>query len=135
MKYPTYKELFKKALTGETQYAHTTLLHKNGKTIYISLNIIPAISKERVIGIFGIAKDITDIKKSAMVLAELELKFSSIVEEALIGVYIVQEDGKVSYGNTKFYEILGIVDSRTEVNFRDYIHPEDMSDLNSLGKG
>ena len=61
-----YKELFKKALTGETQYAYTTLLHKNGNTIYIRLNIIPAISEERVIGIFGIAKDITDIQKSAM---------------------------------------------------------------------
>ena len=28
---------------------------------------------------------------------------------------------------------LGIEDSRTEVNFRDYVHPEDMSNLNSLG--
>ena len=30
--------------------------------------------------------------------------------------------------------MLGIVDSRTEVNFRDYVHPEDMPNLNSLGK-
>ena len=60
-----YKELFKKALTGETQYASTALLHKNGNAIYIRLNIIPVISEERVIGIFGIAKDITDIQKSA----------------------------------------------------------------------
>ena len=34
---PTYKELFKKALTGETQYASTALLHKNGNIIYIRL--------------------------------------------------------------------------------------------------
>ena len=30
-----YKELFNKALSGETQYAYSTLLHKNGNTIYI----------------------------------------------------------------------------------------------------
>ena len=98
------------------------------------LNIIPVISEERVIGIFGIAKDITDIQKSALDLAEFELKFSSIVEEAIIGVYMVQEDGRVSYGNAKFYEMLGIVDRRTEVNFRDYVHPEDMPQLEALGK-
>ena len=109
-----YKELFKKALTGETQYVYTSLLNKNGNTIYISLNLIPAISEDKVIGVFGIAKDITEIKKTEMKLAESELKFNSIVEEALIGVYIVQEDGKVSYGNKKFYEILGIEDRRTK---------------------
>jgi len=131
---PAYRELFKKALIGKTQQAHTTLLHKNGKAIYIRLTIIPAIVEEKVMGVFGIAKDITDIKKSALDLAEFELKFGSIVEEAIIGVYIVQEDGKVSYGNKKFYEILGIEDNRRKVNFQDYIHPEDLSDLISLGK-
>lgn len=131
---PKYKKLFKKALTGETQYVNSTLLHKNGNTIYISLNLMPAISEEKVIGVFGIAKDITIIKKSAMELAESELKFSSIVEEAVIGVYIVQEDGKVIYGNKKFYEILGISDMTIQVNIRDYVHPEDMLKLDSISK-
>ncbi|MDR7079505.1 diguanylate cyclase (GGDEF)-like protein/PAS domain S-box-containing protein [Neobacillus niacini] len=129
-----YKETFKKVIAGETQYAYTTVLHKNGNTIDISLDMIPAISENKVIGIFVIAKDMTNIKRSAIRLAESELKFSSIVEEALIGVYIVQEDGKVSYGNKKFYEIVGITDSRTEVYFRDYVHPEDRPNLDSLGK-
>jgi len=128
-----YKELFKKALTGETQYTYTSLIHKNGNAVSIHLNIIPAIAEEAVIGIFGIAKDITDIQISEMELTESELKFSSIVEEALVGVYIIQEDGKVLYGNTKFFHVLG-VDSKAEVNFRDYVHPEDISYFNSLGK-
>ena len=87
-----------------------------------------------IIGIFAIAKDITNLKKTAIELAESELKFSSIVDEAFIGVYIVQEDGKISYGNEKFYEMLGIVYSTTGVNFRDYVHPEDIPGLNALGK-
>ncbi|MEH7180171.1 sensor domain-containing protein [Neobacillus vireti] len=129
-----YKELLKKVVAGETQYTYTTFLHKNGSAIDISLNMMPAISENKVIGIFVIAKDITTIKKSAIQLAESELKFTSIVEEALFGVYIVQEDGKVSYGNKKFYEIVGITDSRTEVNFRDYVHPEDLPNVDSLGE-
>jgi diguanylate cyclase (GGDEF)-like protein/PAS domain S-box-containing protein len=130
---PIYKELFQRAHTGEPQYADTTLLHKNGSNLYISLSLIPAISEEKVIGIFAIAKDYTDIKKTEMALAESELKFSSIAEGTLIGVYIVQEDGKVIHGNAKFYEMLGIVESKSGVNLSEYVHPEDMSKLNSLG--
>ena len=59
-----YKELFKTALSGKTQYVNTTLLHKSGNTIYIRLNLIPAISEKRVKGIFGLAIDITDITKA-----------------------------------------------------------------------
>jgi diguanylate cyclase (GGDEF)-like protein/PAS domain S-box-containing protein len=129
----TFKNLFQSTLTGSTQYVYTTLLHKNGNNVYSSINLIPATSNDRVIGVFVIAKDITDIKKSEMELAESELKFSSIIDEALFGVYIVQEDGKVSYGNKKFYDILGITDRTTEINFRDYVYPEDLSDLDSLG--
>ncbi len=129
-----YKEIFKKALSRETQYVYTSLLRKNGSSLYIHLNIIPAISEGKVVGVFGIAKDITHLKKSAIELAESELKFSSIVDEALVGVYIVREDGKVSYGNEKFYEMLGIGDSRRGVIFREYVHPEDIPDLNALGK-
>ena len=74
--------------------------------VYFSLSLIPARTDDRVFGVFAIAKDITDKKKSEKKLAESELKFSSIVEEALIGVYIVQVDGKIIYGNKKFYEML-----------------------------
>ena len=66
MKCQCIRKLFKKALAGETQYVYTSLLRKNGSSLYIHLNIIPAISEEKVIGIFGIAKDITHLKKSAI---------------------------------------------------------------------
>ncbi|WP_428909990.1 EAL domain-containing protein [Niallia sp. Krafla_26] len=129
-----YKELFKKAMTGERQYSYTTFLHKSGSNVDISLDLIPAITEDKVIGMFGIAKDITKMTQSVLELAESELKFSSIVEEALIGVYMVEEDGKVSYGNQKFHEILGEDDYTTKINFFDYTHPEDMSHLDSIGK-
>ena len=96
--------------------------------------MIPARTDDRVFGVFAIAKDITDKKKSEKKLAESELKFSSIVEEALIGVYIVQVDGKISYGNKKFYEMLGVENGRTDVNFRDYVHPEERVLFKSIGQ-
>lgn len=130
----SYKEWFKKALSGEKQYAYCTFIHKNGDHVYFSLSLIPARTDDRVFGVFAIAKDITDKKKSEKKLAESELKFSSIVEEALIGVYIVQVDGKISYGNKKFYEMLGVENGRTDVNFRDYVHPEEEFYLKSIGQ-
>lgn len=57
-----YKEVFQIALTGKTQYVYTTFLHKDGETLNVVLHLIPAKSEDRVIGVFGIAKDITVMK-------------------------------------------------------------------------
>lgn len=125
---------FKRAVNRETQYTHTALLQKCGTLIYITLIIIPAISEDKVIGFFALAKDITDLKKSENELEESKLTFSSIADGALMGVYIVQEDGKVVYGNKKFYQMLGISEHQTAVNFHEYVHPEDLSALLSRRK-
>ncbi len=62
---------------------------------------------------------------------QTEIKFSSIVEEAFIGVYIIEQDGQISYGNRKFYQILG-TEFTEEVNFWDYIHPDDQHSQKSI---
>ncbi|MCU9599694.1 PAS domain-containing protein [Pallidibacillus thermolactis] len=127
-----YQKLFTQATAGEVLCAHMTLLQKNGETCSVSLNMIPAKFHDQIMGIFVTAKDNTNLIKTEKMLAECELKFSSIVDEALTGVYIVNENGKVTYGNKAFYNILGIENHHSTINFRDYVHPEDIPHLNDV---
>ena len=56
---------------------------------------------------------------------KLESKFTDLVEQAFLGVYIINPTGHIIYGNKKLYEFLGI-EKKNNVNLFDYIHPEDL---------
>lgn len=58
-----YKESLKLVLSNRTQNIDTVFLHKNGNSIQINLTLIPAKNNGVVIGVFGIAKDISERKK------------------------------------------------------------------------
>jgi PAS domain S-box-containing protein len=53
-----------------------------------------------------IAIDITERKKTEQSLKESEDKFRSLVEQSLVGIYVLQ-DGKVRYANPKVADIFG----------------------------
>jgi PAS domain S-box-containing protein len=54
----------------------------------------------------GVVHDITERKNAEQELVEAEEKFRNLVEQSLMGVYIIQE-GKFAYVNPKFAEIFG----------------------------
>ncbi len=56
--------------------------------------------------IMVIARDITDRKKMETDLRDAELKFRTIAEKSMVGVYIVQK-GKFIYVNPRFAEVFG----------------------------
>ena len=71
------------------------------------------------------------VKKIEVELTQTELKFKSLVEQAFIGVYIIEEEGQISYGNRKFYQIMG--ERFTEkLSIWNYIHPDDQRSLKSI---
>lgn len=54
----------------------------------------------------SIVRDITDRKKAALALAESEAKFKNLVEQSLVGVYIIQ-DNRFVYVNPQMSEMYG----------------------------
>ena len=119
------REFFKKVLTGERVIANTVFLHKNGESLQIRYAGLPAIFDGKTIGVFVIAKDITEMKKTEIELNQTEKIFSSIVEQAFIGVYFIEQGGLIRYGNHQIYKILG-TDFSKDLNFWDYVHPKDL---------
>lgn len=58
-----FLEHFGRALSGEPQDFETAILHKDGNRIEIRLTTMPIIINKEVVGIYGIAKDITRRKR------------------------------------------------------------------------
>jgi PAS domain S-box-containing protein len=67
----------------------------------------------------------TECELAEAALRESEQKYSTLVEDALIGVYIIQ-DGKIVFGNDKFAKIYGYAkDELIGLESLKLIHPED----------
>ncbi|MEI4771992.1 diguanylate cyclase [Psychrobacillus sp. FJAT-51614] len=133
-----YQTLFLKALSGEPKSMETFFKHNNGKSIPINLVLIPAIIEGKVTGVFVIIKDKSETQKIENSLLESEEKFRGIVEEALVGVYILK-DNQLLYGNPYYHQLIGTKYPDTNFNIFNYVHPEDrkeiLSNFDSLKDG
>ena len=58
------------------------------------------------IGMISTLRDITESKRAEQALKESEIKFRSLTEDSLVGVYLIQ-DGVFKYVNPKFAETFG----------------------------
>ncbi|WP_078549793.1 protein YpmT [Litchfieldia alkalitelluris] len=94
---PDYLELttehFKMAYKGEPQYYETVGIHKNGSKVPLSVTNIPIIVDGIIIGVFGIAKDISKEKNALMLLEENEEKYRSLFDSNLDAVVEIGLDG------------------------------------------
>lgn len=81
--------------------------HKDGRTVWTEQRNV-AIFDERgnLAAIEGIARDVTERKRAEEALRESEKKFRDLVENSLVGVYVIQ-DGIFRYVNPKLAEIFG----------------------------
>ncbi len=48
-----------------------------------------------IIATYGIFRDIIDLKHAQQVLVESEAKFRSFIEQSHVGIFLLDEDGKV----------------------------------------
>jgi two-component system, sporulation sensor kinase E len=87
---------------GESIVRERRFMHKNGLVFPVEVNV-KMFSDDRIM---VIARDITYRKKMETGLRDAELKFRTIAEKSMVGVYIVQK-GKFIYVNPRFAEVFG----------------------------
>lgn len=79
----------------------------DGKTIIVDTTKVPLHDPEgRVVGVLGTYEDVTERRRAEQALQEAEAQYRNLVEETMVGVYVIQDDQYV-YANPRMLEILG----------------------------
>jgi PAS domain S-box-containing protein len=107
---------------GELRFNERRMKRKDGSIVEIE-NSVQKMSDNRLLGIL---RDVTPRKKIEQELREAEAKFRNLVEQSLVGVYIMVDE-KYVYVNPRFAEIFGYAQNELiDVNsIETVIHPDD----------
>ncbi len=84
---------FDLALSGVPQNYEVMGIHRNGEAVPFYITNLPIIVDQEIIGVFGIAKNISTEKKAMRLLAENEEKYRSLFEQNLDAVFELDLDG------------------------------------------
>jgi diguanylate cyclase (GGDEF)-like protein/PAS domain S-box-containing protein len=110
-------DYFAKVLKGEAVNYNIEVIRKNGGVINVNITNIPVIVNGNVVGVHGIAKDLSKLQES-------EEKYRNLVENSLVGVYIIQ-DGKFVFTNKTLLTMFGYEKQILGNNAIEVIHPDD----------
>lgn len=94
------------AKPGNVVTRQVRMKHKDGSWRYIESTGYNLLHDPAVQGIVINSRDITEQKELEQAILESESKFRKLVENAIVGVNIIQ-DGKIVYANSKSAEIFG----------------------------
>jgi len=95
----------KEAVSGRSQKFYWQSLRKDGTLLDLDVCLNKVTLGEQDF-LQVIARDITEQKQAEKALRESEGKFKDLVEQSIVGVYLIQ-DGLFQYVNAKFAEIFG----------------------------
>lgn len=101
------------------RYVHfdTTLVHKNGQHVHLSVTAIPITVKGHFEGFYGIARDITERKKLSNMLKEVRDEYEDLFQNAPMGLFseaFVNGEYVVMRMNKKASEIYGYTQQEVE---------------------
>jgi len=94
--------LYKQVAPGTTIIGERKFVHRSGEIIDIEING-KKFADDRVIVIF---RDISERKKMEAELRNAEVRFRTLADKSMVGIYIVQ-NGKFVYVNPRFAEVFG----------------------------
>lgn len=123
------KNHINRALNGESQNFRADIIHLNGQTLTFDITYVPIMGKkEQILGIYGIAKDITLYKTNTKELLKVKENLELAQQVANIGsweYYIVEDQ---AYWSNQTFEIYGIKSNTFVPTYKKlvaFVHPED----------
>ncbi|MET3291170.1 UNVERIFIED_CONTAM: two-component system sporulation sensor kinase A [Brevibacillus sp. OAP136] len=98
---------YQKALTGTTQRYQTKAVHKNGSIVYVDVTNMPIIINQEVVGVYGVAKDITERYLEQDELRKTKERLESFVHNNADAIWVIDMDDKVLEINPTFESMFG----------------------------
>ncbi|MEK5184122.1 diguanylate cyclase domain-containing protein [Solibacillus sp. FSL W7-1324] len=125
-----FEHLINEALKGTNQSGDLIFKNKDGQQVNIIFKIIPLLIDEKIIGLYGILKDVTEQIQSINKLEESEKRFRIIAENAHDLITVVNKDGEITYVSPSYKKILGYCNQEyLEKSFLHNVHTEDQERL------
>ena len=74
---------FERTLRGESQHCEIAVIHKAGHRVEWSITNVPIVVNEQIVGVYGIAKDITQRKQALQALQQNEADLRTVQQQLL----------------------------------------------------
>ncbi|UCG90354.1 MAG: PAS domain S-box protein [Candidatus Heimdallarchaeota archaeon] len=115
-------------LQGELPPTSEVLLKtKEGTYAVVEGRVAPQYDQGKIVGFFGVARDITQRKQAEKALRESEEMFRLLSEQSLMAICLIQDD-QIKYVNQTFLELVGSpmeeILSWTSKEYLQFVHPD-----------
>ncbi len=98
---------FLKAVKGEFQNYNTGMRSFKGTEIVINITNFPIIINGEITGVFGIAKDITEVELNKKRSKDLEHRYKTILDQSLDVICTIDKEGRFVHINESCFEMWG----------------------------
>lgn len=127
-------ELFNRILQGETLRAFRLKVRAHsGEVLVVEFNLSPQYRDDQVVGVLGIARNMTEEQREEDILRTSEERFRALIENISDAISLVSIDGTILYESQSVYRVLGYSpEELTGRNIFELLHPDDLSRIRSL---
>ena len=117
---------FDRILQGETGRSLRLRMHtQSGEIMVVEMNISPQFKDDQIVGLLGIARDMTQEQLAEDALAQSEDQYRRLIEYSPYGV-VVHIQGRLVYSNPAANKLIGAKNSEEVLGkpVLDFVHPD-----------
>ncbi|WP_222860500.1 PAS domain S-box protein [Bacillus rubiinfantis] len=119
---------FYQSLEGKLQNFDCQIIHQNGQTLDVNMTMYPILIKDKIVGVYGVAKNITEIKyKRKQLMDQIQQReeiYREIVEHSPDAVIIAAQE-RILFANDTAVQLFGVT-TKEEImgrNLMDFLDP------------
>jgi PAS domain S-box-containing protein len=101
------QERFECAASGLAQIFDSRLIHREGRTVEVSVIYVPIMMNRQVVGVFGITSDITERKRHLEQIEKLSYEHALILNSVSEGIFGMNLEGTTMFINPAAEAMLG----------------------------
>jgi PAS domain S-box-containing protein len=123
------QDQFNRILHGETLRALRLSMHtRSGEILIVEMNISPQFKDDHVIGLLGIARDMTHEQQAEDALKASEKRFRALIENGWDAFTLADAQGTILYASPSTERLLGYTaEEFVGINAFTLFHPDDMA--------
>lgn len=128
------RRLFMKAVKGEIQKYETAGINKNGDRVYVKVTHLPIKVQGEIVGVYGVAKDITKQKEKEEELRRTKELLESLFQHSADCIAIISLDGIIQDVNSACSNMYGWEPDELKGKFFQVIPEDRMEELQTVFK-